>query len=307
MSFQFGALTDDASWEALYKIVGLGVPTGTALHAGQAFRDVGAISYLYEPRHVDRDFSAAFASFYASLFTPYLKYCRRLHFFAHDVTKTLGTSDPQAIAEELERDAAHYLGFVVLRPLTHAPIGLAVISSSHFTKDACTEISVRAPYKVHILGAEVVVLGTPLTQQDTRVGACAQAAIWTVGRHLHNRHDGAWFSMPDISELALKPTDAMISQSVPAGSSFLTIDNMVRALRGMGRHPVVYARPPTGDWVTAPKDVIYRYLDSGIPVIVGLRQKGEAIGHAVVAVGRVIDKTAPAKLPPNPTQPLPKG
>ncbi|MAM37989.1 MAG: hypothetical protein CL949_05700 [Erythrobacter sp.] len=51
-----------------------------------------------------------------------------------------------------------------------------------------------------------------------------------------------------------------------------------------------------------PRDVISRYVDSGIPVILGLQQAGTAIGHGVVAVGTErTDNVDPATFAPSPT------
>lgn len=287
MTTRYGSLASDADWAVLDETASW-LSGGTAVeNIRSTFRSLGAQAFILEERHIDRDFSAAFSSFYASLFTPYQKLCRRLHFFSVDVSALLKTgADAQSIAEGLQSLEDEYLGFVVLRPLQHAPIGICVISADDFADEMTTEISIQATYAVHLLGAELQVRGVPMAQQDTRVGACAQATIWTVGRHFHTRHGGPWFSMPDISELALRPTDATISQSLPAGSAFLTLDNMVRALKGMERHPVVYARQQGGAWETPPREVVHRYLDSGIPVILGLRNAGGGVGHAVVAVGR---------------------
>lgn len=56
----------------------------------------------------------------------------------------------------------------------------------------------------------------------------------------------------------------------------------------MGRHPVFYAPDIVNtqkNWGFRPEDVILRYVDSGIPVILGMENTGSQIGHAVVAVG----------------------
>lgn len=303
MTTRYGSLASDADWAVLDQTADWRSGGKAVENVRLAFRSLGAQAFILEERHIDRDFSAAFSSFYASLFTPYQKLCRRLHFFSADVCALLKTgADARSIADGIQALEDDYLGFVVLRPLQHAPIGICVVSADDFADGMTTEISIQARYAVHLLGAELEVWGVPLTQQDTRVGACAQAAIWTVGRHFHARHGGPWFSMPDISELALRPTDATISQSLPAGSAFLTLDNMVRALKGMERHPVVYARQQDGTWETPPSEVVYRYLDSGIPVILGLRNPKGGVGHAVVAVGRETNPNFDATtLGPSPT------
>ena len=80
--------------------------------------------------HIDRDFSAAYSAFYATLFHPYLKYCRRLHFFSEDLSYLGEIPTAESVSREIGSKNSAYLGFVVLRPVAHAPVGSAVISSN---------------------------------------------------------------------------------------------------------------------------------------------------------------------------------
>lgn len=251
-------------------------------------RMAGVLGCVIEGSYIDRDFSAAFSAFYSTLFRPYQKFCSRLHFFTKDVGYLRSITDPLTLCTAVKEHQQSYAGFIVLRPLTHAPVSIALFTAEKLNPEPQQEITVRSHHQVHVLGATLDVTGFPLTQQDTRVGACAQASIWMVGRHFHDRHGGPWVSMPDITANALKPTDSAITRSLPAGSDYLTPDNMVRALRAMGQHPVFYA--PYLDegksiWGFQPVDVISRYVDSGIPVIIGFKAGRAAVGHAVVAIG----------------------
>lgn len=252
-------------------------------------KDGGAQSILLERNYIDRDFSAAYSAFYSTLFRPYRKHCSRVHVFACDVSGLMAGHTPTERVSLLEQASSSYLGNIVIRPLAHAPISSAHLSAPDLVGGALKEIGVRSEFRFHLLGVELTVQAMPLTQQDTRIGACAQAVIWMSGRHFHNRFGAPWYSMPDITSNALNPADHIITRSLPAGSDFLTPDNMIRALRSMGRHPVMYAPDIIQGnevWQTVnPRHVVARYVDSGIPVILGMQQANTAIGHAVVAVG----------------------
>lgn len=301
---RLGALTSEDDWLALHDLLEPVDDVPVLKNLLETYRDLGAKAFLLEQAYIDRDFSAAYSAFYAALFHPYLKYCRRLHFFADDLSALAEAETAEGVSRGIEDAGGSYLGFVVLRPVKHAPVGFAVASSACLAREPGVQVDLRSTYTVHVLGAELSVEGFPLTQQDTRVGACAQAVIWMAGRHFHQRHGGPWFSMPDINEVAIKPTDNVISRSLPAGSEFLTPDNMVRALRAMDRHPVVYAAQPVKKhlvWVRPAHEIVSRYLDSGIPVIIGLRARQGAVGHAVAAVGRVVSPGRATPKSPNAT------
>lgn len=282
-------LPDDDAWERLRLIIGPSSHNLLLQNIFSAARSKGCVFVLMESPYIDRDFTASFTAFYASLFRPYKKHCKRLHFFAADLSGLFNHADPSEIPVQLTGAASDYLGYVVLRPLAHAPVSRAFLCHNRFAADGSEEVSVRSTEAVHFLGATLELSGFPLTQQDTRIGACAQAAIWMVGRHFHLKHKAPWFSLPEITSSALRPTDSAISRSLPAGSDYLTSDNMVRALRAMGRHPVFYApkvTPEGNDWGFDPSDVVSQYVDSGMPVILGVHN-GESVGHALVAVGSV--------------------
>ncbi|MEG3154448.1 hypothetical protein [Sphingomonas sp. RB1R13] len=283
------ALKDDAQWAAFVSSLN-GVPNLLLQNLADRLRAAGAISALWEGAYIDRDFSAAYSAFYSTLFRPYRKFCSRVHFFASDVAPILALANVSEVVAGIEAVAKTYLGDIVLRPLAHAPVSSAHLAAVALAGDPVQEVSVRSVFKIHLLGVELKVDAMPLTQQDTRTGACAQATMWMAGRHFHNRHSAPWFSMPDITEIALNPTDSGITRSLPAGSEYLTQDNMVRALRAMGRHPVMYAPDEivAGALVwqnVRPKDIVARYVDSGIPVLLGVQSAGTAIGHGLVAVG----------------------
>ncbi|MGX5803364.1 hypothetical protein ACWGS9_19210 [Bradyrhizobium sp. Arg314] len=291
-----------------------------ALKAGQAnpnitnnlvvqLQSLGAQTVLVEDEYLDRDFTEAFAAYYARLFKRHTKLCKRLHFFRADLSAVVGLVTPSEMAIELElQGRPAYLGYVILRPIHEAPLAQAVLETPPSPANYESHALVRAKYDIHVLGAELSIHALPMTQQDQRIGACAQAAIWTASRHFHARHKGPWISTVGITEAAMMRESESVASTIPNGSEFLSLNGMVSALRAGGRMPLTYIanggnNAPVWQGIR-PADVINRYVDSGIPVIVGLGYMGADIGHAVVASGQVFDHNSPAAgaLPPQPTR-----
>lgn len=300
---KIGPLLSNADWETLSEVVDAEDSDLLESIFGR-FRDAGAQGFLFETAYIDRDFSAAYSAFYATLFHPYLKYCRRLHFFAEDLAPLGEIQTAEGISDAIAAKQGTYLGFVVLRPVAHAPVGMAVLASD-LGGNPAVQSDVSALHPVHFVGTKLEVRGFPITQQDTRVGACAQAVIWMAGRHFHRDHGGPWFSMPDINEAALKPADNFVARSLPAGSEFLAPDNIIRALRAMDRHPILNLGNAAGQkqGLARPlQEVIGRYLDSGIPAMIALKGRtGNGVDHVVIATGRVLREVRDSDLPDNPT------
>ena len=242
---------------------------------------LGARSCLIESRYIDRDYSSDYRRFYAQTFKSYERHCKRIHLFATDIEAILSSADSWiARVEALEGTAdGAYLGFIVVRPLPTAPIGRTVLRNDGPKGPGLESIvTTRAKYGAHLLGAELTVPGAAFMQQDQRVGACAQVAIWTGARHMHQRYGYGWCSVADITNLAA-PTTAHEATSLPAGSEFLTSERMIRAISEMGFQPLCLEGPDIGA-------AILPYVESGLPVILGLNLQG-GLGHAVTVIGRV--------------------
>ena len=269
------------AWARLGRLLGGGleVVRNTIRHLAV----IGAKSYVLEDPYIDRDYSADYAQFYARTFRTHDRYCKRIHFFSEDISpllpRPLSTTQLERFAEFAEKT---YCGFCVVRPLLTAPIGRTVLRArvgNGFNMEAT--VTCRADVHAHLLGTRLQVTGTSFLQQDTRVGACAQVAIWAGMRHMHARHGYNWVSVAEITDFA-RPPSVTEAVSLPNASDRLSSDAMVRAIAEAGYQPLVLARPEIAN-------AILPYVESGIPVILGLNIGG-TLGHAVTVVGRVFAK-----------------
>ena len=177
-----------------------------------------------------------------------------------------------------------YCGFCVVRPLSRASIGRTVLLArvpSRF--DMEPTVTCRADFSANLAGIDLQVTGTSFLQQDSRVGACAQVAIWAGMRHMHARYNYNWVSVADITRFARPPT-VTESFSLPPASGLLSSDAMVRAIAEAGYQPLCFRG-------TSLDIAILPYVESGIPVILGLKLDGR-VGHAVTVIGRVFARQA---------------
>jgi hypothetical protein len=282
VDFQIGALDKEADWKQLAAL--LGGPTTVVSSVIHHLMHLKATSYLLESRYIDRDYSSDYRLFYAQTFKNYQRHCKRIHFFAEDISKILSLPDWSSRVEAL-RKTSHksYCGFCVIRPLPNASIGRTALKMrAPDAKKLESVITCRSDTRAHVLGAELDVRGAAFTQQDSRVGACAQVAIWMGARHMHQRYHYNWLSVADITRLAAPNTEDE-STSLPAGSSFLTSERMIRAVHEMGFQPLCFRGRNIGEQILP-------YVESGLPVILGLDVPGASIGHAVTIIGRVFSK-----------------
>ena len=279
ISHSVAALDSASAWSRLARVLGgedLDVVRNTIRH----LRVLDAKYCVLEDPYIDRDYSADYAQFYALTFHTHERHCKRVHFFSRDISLLVQRPISTARLSELGKLANDaYCGFCVIRPLSTAPIGRTVLLArvrNGFDIEAT--VTCRADIDAHLLGTRLQVTGTSFLQQDSRVGACAQVAIWVGMRHMHAQHHYNWVSVADITRFA-RPPSVTETVSLPNASDRLSPDAMVRAIAEAGYQPLCLPSLDIGY-------AILPYVESGIPVILGLNVGG-TVGHAVTVVGRV--------------------
>ncbi|CAA7616254.1 hypothetical protein MTBUT4_220004 [Magnetospirillum sp. UT-4] len=215
-----------------------------------------------------------------------------MHFFALDVAERLRPHQTEMWrwAEVVGEDGIEsYLGFIVLRPLQHAPLGRTNLRPPP-QKPGVPRTVLVSPHEANLLGQRMKIECMPFIQQDAKVGACAQAAMWMAGRYNHCLRREGWHSVADITRFATDPIDASLSTGLPAGADGLRLDHIARAFRRMGYQPQTFAVKSDA---VRPIEIVARYVDSGIPPVLGL-DLGEPVGHAVTVVGMEFHPHMPA-------------
>ncbi len=299
---------DDTGKQALLSLLGGDADNRCAQPLFDHIVDLGARYLIIEEPYIDRDYTADFVAFYASVFKSYPRHTKRLHFFKDDASALF--ADSLAAQAAAPSDAFGYLGFVVIRPIRQGPIGRTMLPFPPLSPNLIIRQASRSQVDAHLLATALQAKGAPFIQQDRRIGACAQAAIWMASRPIHERHrQSSWHSISQITQYATTPTDADLSQSLPHGSRGLNPLHITRALRAMGHQPLcdIFEKPDAevshavpAESITLARDgtldigddaqaieVLLRYLDSGLPVIIGIPPRGGEDGHAVTAVGYV--------------------
>lgn len=241
----------------------------------------GAKSILLQDAVRDPDFLEEYEAFYSKQQKGVSNLCRRLHFFSIEVPGGAETQSEEDVLSFVDAAAKDdYLGFVTLRPLRHAPVGASILK---YLPQA--PVSCKDDFPVHIAGCEFSVSGTPYLQQDNAVGACAQVSIWVALRTLRKRLGNSAYSP---AELTVAATKHFTVNRVFPGRDGLTPHQMLEAIRSAGHDPLIIdlrnlpPMPPDARAEEAVKFVT-PYLDSGLPVILGL--DNPTGGHAVVAIG----------------------
>ena len=248
---------------------------------------LNCLTILVEHNYTDRDYKAEFSAFYAKRFCLPSAHCDRLHFFS----KKLPSYGSITCLNQIKAltDEKSYLGFCVVRPTEFHRIGRTVIKYPEPTSNQSKtfDVACRASFTTHLLGQEFKVFGAPFIQQDTQVGACAHAAVWMVGRYMHKLGHCGEVSLQQINDFA--KSHQTRGRHYPAQDGLVSTQ-MLDALHGMGLFAIYYNNFDTNKlnkrFSTRAQligSLIYYYVESGFPVIIGLKQ------HVVVAIGHTLD------------------
>ena len=245
-------------------------------------RAIGTRSLLIQTGVKDPDFLEEYQAFYSKQHRQVPSTCFRVHAFKQDILDPVAPDDEPDVLGFLDGAAGvegSYLGFVTIRPLRHAPVGASILLPGATGGTTATD---RFP--VHIAGNAFYIVGTPFLQQDSAVGACAQASIWMALRTLRRRVGNTAYSP---AELTVAATRYLASERTFPGRQGLTAGQMLEAVRSAGHDPLHVGLRPNGTNLTPTAHAVvakaHPYTDSGLPVIfILLPPQG---GHAVLAIG----------------------
>ncbi len=235
--------------------------------------DAGCKSIAIENEPHEDEYGSEYSAFFSRvLTTSERRHPTRFHFFDRNVE-----SEDEAV-----REAKSYLGFCDLRPTPAGTVSMAFLDQTVFIKTNKDYVYLLCskPFKVPLGEHSIEIQGFPFIQQDGRIVRCAQAALASVSQF----YEIGGFTGPDITDYA----DELPSGARSIPSRGLTVEQIGHVLKKMDRFPIVYdfTRTPEDPDITTlqhREQLIYRYVESGIPVIIGIEAGNEM--HAMVVIG----------------------
>ncbi len=248
-----------------------------------------ARTLVVERRYYDLDYRSEYSVYFSRLHVEVPPSTHRLHFFgAHITLDQVGRlpSNPD------------YIGYMVMRPTVQAPVSRAMLRPPPEIEAA---IRTKVEEHVSFFGDTLAVKGFPFTQQDTQLCVCAHAAAWVCHYAAHLRGDVARVPRAEFATQA----NASLNSSRMMPSSGLTVAQLSDLFRTFDLPAVFYAlgdlpderlpwqppapqQPPPNPsgqispartWDYGVVSILCRYLNSGLPILVGTHD------HAFVICG----------------------
>jgi hypothetical protein len=230
------------------------------------------LTLVAEFPYTDKVFRDSYYNYHAAKYRAVGRDCMRVFLFEVELGLT---SIPSGLPKA--RLQKHFLGYIVLRPLTERPFGRAMISPRALTDHGF--LSCLSTSTCSFVGEKLKVSAFPHESQDGETHSCAETAVWSIFEYYGNQYAEHRPVLPSTVIAALQ--QGAFRRLLP--SKGLSIFEIGRALQHLGHGTQIYAKDSLD-----PKQFL-RYLhylvESGIPVIAGLGGDGPNDGHAIVVTG----------------------
>lgn len=217
-----------------------------------------AKTILIEHPYSDLDYNSVYSSFYTKQHRPRPKDCYRVHFFS-----------------DSELTENNYRGFLVLRPsFIKRSLGRAQLDPRLLLNPGAAYVMQTDKFAANVAGELFHVSSFPWMAQETDVAICAHSATWSIIRYFSQKYPHhPQLLLDDVVQRA----PLFLSRRIPSeGLNFLQISSI---LSQAGFHCLFLSKDVHGPDKFMQN--IFTYIESGIPIIVGLKRKQ----HAIVLIG----------------------
>ena len=239
------------------------------------------VTVLCEERYEDEVYRDTYYAYFARKFSRFDRDCKRLSFF-EGVLKPEAFCDYGAAAENLLRE--RFRGVFVFKPTRYGVIGRTFLAPEKLRLPTCYLRT--ASFSFFVLGHRLSLECFPYSSQDTETMTCAEITIWSIMEYFGTAFSGFRTALP--SQITAELEKHSYERALPSrGSEYSWMSAIFKTF---GFAPRLYDRRAFADDEKQRREfkkLFHYYVESGIPVAVGIRGKkrGEELRHSVVCIG----------------------
>jgi|SRR6218665_1635376 len=225
---------------------------------------------LIEYPYVDKVYRDSYYNYYSSKHYTYPRDCIRVSLFASKIK-------PEDFLNSAEHKKLNeiYLGYFIIRPTANALFGRSIIAPIAFEKNDFKICQCKINNLVY--GVKLETEGFPHSSQDGETIKCAETTICVLMEYFGNKYPEYRTALPSAINKSL---DRIAYQRL-LPSNGLTMNQISFALKEFGFGTRIYS---SAQYNTAINHIIDCYVESGIPVLIGL--ESENTGHVIIAIGK---------------------
>lgn len=248
------AISSDKSFEILWNL----------------FSHLSDFTVVTEEHYIDRVYRDSYYFYYSCKYFNYDRYCKR--FFLFDGFFEGDFSDvPSELLEE------SFIGSVVIRPIENRSIGRTLLSPKYFLDKHPCYIRLTE-YSVTVFGKRIVIRAFPYSMQDGETTSCAEITILNLLDYYSQTYPEYHYLLPsDINRIA-----EFNSYERRLPTIGLRYELISKIFSEVGFHPRLYSSQKMHGYKF--KRIMHYYIESGIPVALGLKVDSEN-KHSVICIG----------------------
>ena len=234
------------------------------------------ITLVIEEYYSDRDYKDSYYHFFASKYHDFGKYTHRIVILEREITE-------QEIYNKNFSLKKKIIGLLTIRPFKTGNIGKALFNPK---KLQLGNVLIRTTkFAVGLFGRKFRINTFPFSSQDGEYMTCAETALWGILQYYGARYKEYRAALPhEIVDIA--ENEAYERASPSHGLNYAHIS---KVLKNFGFSPKIYSRKYESNNKAEFLDfkrMFHYYVESGIPLMVGIRFDKETTGHVVLCVGR---------------------
>lgn len=250
------------------------------------------LTIVYEPYYVDRIYRDEYYAYYSRKHFGISRNTKRLIFFKNCYFKENFIDTNDDVQKNIEEDL---IGMVVIKPTQ--TIGRTLISPFQLNIPFCYVRTTK--FEISILGKIYTIDAFPLSGQDSEVMTCAEVNMWQIMEYFGTRYSNYRTLLPsEMLDLITMTSDVRLLPS-----DGLTVEQESHVFKNNGLSPKIYYKWLQFDgnryvetykpYLKSPslEEILHFYVESGIPVLINLREKGnkEGINHSITCIGHAMN------------------
>jgi len=235
--------------------------------------NISCLTIAIEHKYVEKVYRDSYYMHYSCKHQNYDRYCKRLFLFNGNIMQD-GVF-PDYDIKFLQKE---FIGTISIRPIAERKIGRSLINP-YFVTDR-EEVYLRyAKYSVTISGVRLYINAFPYSMQDCETTTCAEITILNLLDYYSQKYSEYKYLLPsDIAEITKRNGFERSLPTKGLGYSVIT-----KVFSEAGFYPKLYRVEALRE-VSQFKRIMHYYIESGIPVAVGVKIDDET-RHSIVCMG----------------------
>lgn len=253
------ALSDQPKdYQILYKLISKQLP----------------LTIVLEKRYVDRTYRDSYYMYYSSKYKRYSRFCKRMTLFKGSIEQS---DNLELVSADKMKES--FMGSLVIRPLDEKRIGRSLLNPYYFIDDKEASYLKFCEYTIVVNGCSLSVNAFPYSMQDGETTTCAEITILNLTDYFSKKYQNYRFVLPsDIAKIEDRD-----GYERPLPSKGLRYSDISKVLSELGFSPRLFSTEMVQDPIQL-KRIMHYYLESGIPVALGVKYRESRL-HSIICVG----------------------